>query len=170
MLEALITSKTRLRLLLKFFVSATNQGYLRGIAEEFDESTNAIRRELNQLSDAGYLQKKQEGNRVLYSANILHPLFQPLQNLIHSYMGWDEAVENVLEKSGNVRQVVLVGDYAIGKDSGTIEAYIVGDNLNVDYISKLREKVSHKLGKEIKINTIGTAVDVLPRIVLYEKQ
>ena len=57
MLDSIITSKTRLKLLIKFFVSSTNKGYLRGIAEEFNESTNAIRKELNQLSDAGYLSR-----------------------------------------------------------------------------------------------------------------
>ncbi|KKX51724.1 hypothetical protein [Sphingobacterium sp. IITKGP-BTPF85] len=45
MLDSLITSKTRLKLLIKFFVSANNQGYLRGLAEEFRESTNAIRKD-----------------------------------------------------------------------------------------------------------------------------
>lgn len=44
MLDSLITSKTRLKLLIKFFVSSTNKGYLRGIAEEFNESTNQYER------------------------------------------------------------------------------------------------------------------------------
>ncbi|MGJ1291954.1 hypothetical protein [Sphingobacterium multivorum] len=69
MLETLITSKTRLKLLIKFFVSATNRAHLRGLAEEFQESTNAIRKELNQLSEAGYLDRKTEKNKVVYSAN-----------------------------------------------------------------------------------------------------
>lgn len=60
MLDSLITSKTRLKLLIKFFVSARNQGYLRGLADEFQESTNAIRKELNQLEDAGFLTKKSD--------------------------------------------------------------------------------------------------------------
>ena len=50
MLSSLITSKTRLRMLIKFFVSAANNGYLNGLANEFNESTNSIRKELNNLS------------------------------------------------------------------------------------------------------------------------
>jgi len=42
MLERIITSKTRLRLLVKFFVNAANQAHMRGLADEFGESTNAI--------------------------------------------------------------------------------------------------------------------------------
>jgi len=75
MLESLITSKTRLRLLVKFFINAANQGHLRGLAEEFSESTNAIRKELNNLSEAGYLEKEAIRNTISYRANIKHPLF-----------------------------------------------------------------------------------------------
>ena len=60
MLGSLITSKTRLRMLIKFFVSAANNGYLNGLANEFNESTNSIRKELNNLSSAGYLLKSKE--------------------------------------------------------------------------------------------------------------
>ena len=57
MLESLITSKTRLRILVKFFINVANNGYLRGLAEELNESTNSIRKELNNLLDAGILKK-----------------------------------------------------------------------------------------------------------------
>ena len=62
MLGELITSKTRLRLLIKFFVSQANRGYLNGLATEMGESTNSIRKELNHLHDAGYLQKEKSNN------------------------------------------------------------------------------------------------------------
>ena len=75
MLETLITSKTRLKLLIKFFVAATNKGYLNGLAQEFGESTNAIRKELNHLAAAGYLTKNKEANKIQYLANTTHPLF-----------------------------------------------------------------------------------------------
>jgi predicted ArsR family transcriptional regulator len=55
MLDNLITSKTRLRLLVKFFLNAATEGYLRGLADELDENTNAIRKELNNLSEAGFI-------------------------------------------------------------------------------------------------------------------
>ena len=58
MLETLITSKTRIRILVKFFINEANFGHIRGLAEEMNESTNAIRKELNNLSEAGYLEKK----------------------------------------------------------------------------------------------------------------
>ena len=75
MLNELITSKTRLRLLIKFFISQANKGYLNGLASEMGESTNAIRKELNHLQIAGYLKKVKVDNKIEYQANPDHPLF-----------------------------------------------------------------------------------------------
>ena len=63
MLNNLITSKTRLRLLIKFFISQANKAHLNGLASEFGESTNSIRKELNNLYDAGYLLKSKSNNK-----------------------------------------------------------------------------------------------------------
>ena len=59
MLNSLITSKTRLRLLIKFFINVANTGYLRGLATEMDENTNSIRKELNNLSEAGFILREE---------------------------------------------------------------------------------------------------------------
>ena len=69
MLETLITSKTRIKLLLKFFLNIHNQGYLRSLESEFNESTNGIRQELNRFEHAGLLLTESEGNKKLYRAN-----------------------------------------------------------------------------------------------------
>ena len=82
MLEYLITSKTRLRLLIKFFVNIANKGYLNELANEFGESTNSVRKELNNLSSAGYLNKENYNNKVIYKANVSHPLFKTIQKII----------------------------------------------------------------------------------------
>ena len=53
MIEALISSKTRIKLLLKFFLNSKTTSYLRGLEAEFGESSNAIRIELNRFEKAG---------------------------------------------------------------------------------------------------------------------
>lgn len=152
MLESLITSKTRLKLLIKFFVSANNQSHLRGLAEEFQESTNAIRKELNQLSEAGYLEKSTDKNKILYRANTKNSLFKPIQKLIHTYLGIDEIVDNILQKAGDIQEVSLVGDYAAGVDSGEIDLLILGENINQAYLLRLADKVGEKLAKKVNIS------------------
>jgi DNA-binding GntR family transcriptional regulator len=56
MLDTLVTSKTRLKLILKFFLNPGSRAYLRGLAEEFGESSNAVRLELNRFEEAGLLE------------------------------------------------------------------------------------------------------------------
>ena len=65
MLGELIASKTRLRLLIKFFISQANRGYLNGLANEMGESTNSIRKELNHLHGAGYLNRIKVDNKIV---------------------------------------------------------------------------------------------------------
>ncbi len=146
MLQTLITSKTRLRILVKFFINAANNGHLRGLAEEMQESTNAIRKELNNLEEAGYLKKEAIQNRISYKANTKHPLFKTLKNIIFQHIGLDSIVEMVLDRMGEVKRVIVIGDYANGIDSGIIEVIVIGDELNTDYI----ENLSFKIEKEIK--------------------
>lgn len=122
---------------------------MRGLAEEFNESTNAIRKELNNLSEAGYLEKRAVQNRVAYRANTKHPLFSSLQDIVHKYLGLDTIVSRVLDRMGNVQQVVLTGDYAEGRDSGTIEVVIVGKSLNEQYLDQLSKKIEETVKRRV---------------------
>ena len=151
MLGALFTSKTRLKLLIKFFVSSSNTGYLRGIAEEFDESTNSIRKELNQLTEAGFLDRREGSKKVIYQANDAHPLFLPVQKLIHSFLGIDQIIDQVMDRSGSVEQVILVGEYAKGVESDTLRVVILGETLNQKYLLQLAEKMSVLISKKVEV-------------------
>jgi len=169
MLEALFTSKTRLKLLIKFFVSASNRGYLRGIAEEFNESTNAIRRELNQLSEAGYLLREQQDQKIVYRANTHHSLFASLQSLVHNFLGIDCFVDQVFGRAGNVEEVSLMGDYTQGIDSGHIEVLVYGDGLDYAYLEQATQKAEQLLDKKITVYT-QQPDHVKMKIVLYQRE
>lgn len=159
MLDSIITSKTRLRLLVKFFINAANEGHLRGLAAEFNESTNAIRKELNNLSEAGYLQKENIQNKVQYKANKNHPLFSALQGIVRKYLGLDTIVEQVLERMGNVRQIVLTGDYSKGLDTGVIEVTVTGENLNENYLSNLSSKIESLIGRKVQFTISSEKIE-----------
>ena len=165
MLETLITSKTRLKLLIKFFVAATNKGYLNGLAQEFGESTNAIRKELNHLSAAGYLTKNKEANKIQYLANTTHPLFSSLQKIVHQHLGLELIAEQVIDRMGAVQTISLVGDYAQGMDTGIIELVICGHQLNHDYLVGLNKKIEDQIDRRLNI----TVTKDTPKggIVLY---
>ena len=153
MLESLITSKTRLRLLIKFFLNITNKGYLNSLANEFGESTNSVRKELNNLSSAGYLEKRNQNNKVIYKANASHPLFKIIQKIVHKHLGIEEILETVYNKIGEVKKIMILGDYAKGIDSRHIEILIVGENINNDYLDEIAPKIEKKIKRKVSFFT-----------------
>ena len=168
MLGELITSKTRLRLMIKFFVSQANKGYLNGLANEMGESTNAIRKELNHLQNAGYLNKVKVNNKIEYKANIKHPLFEVLQTVVLKHLGLEAIVDTVLERMGPVDQIILVGDYANGVDSGLIEVFIIGQNLNMNYIAQLEDKIENLIGRKVSFYLASKFLADRDHIVLFQ--
>lgn len=156
MLDTLITSKTRLRLLLKFFTNSNSSAYLRGLADEFGESTNSIRLELNNLSNAGLLTYAENGRTVEYKANTQHPLFNEISSIVHKYLGLDKIVEQIVHKLGKVEEAYLIGAYAKGLDTGTIELLIVGE-IDKVYLQKLIAKAKGIIKRNIKAEVISAA-------------
>ena len=166
MLNSLITSKTRLRVLVKFFIRAANKGHLNSLASEFGESTNGVRKELNKLKDAGYLVSNKEQNRVIYRANTKHPLYSVLQQLVKKHLRLDEMVETIVKRIGDVQKIILIGDYAKGIDSGLIEVLLIANDINLEYINDLEKKLKNKIGRKVVFSMESEEEG----IVLYDKE
>jgi len=149
MLDALITSKTRLKILLKFFINPAIKGYLRELAAQMNESTNAVRVELDRLVAAGYLERSASGNKIFYSANAKHPLYRDIHNVVKKYVGIDVLIDDVLSKLGEVNEAYVVGDYAKGIDSGIIDVVIIGQ-VDVLYLAELIQKAEGIIKRKIR--------------------
>ncbi|MBC8486960.1 MAG: ArsR family transcriptional regulator [Bacteroidetes bacterium] len=151
MLNTLITSETRIKLLFRFFLNLGNRGYLRQLANDFNESTNSIRVELNRLSKAKILESSKEGRNKIYKANISHPLFNEIRNIVLKSTGIDQVISNILRKSGEIELAFIKGDYAVGKDSGLIELVVIGDQINQSEIERVKQKTENVIKRKIGI-------------------
>ena len=149
MLEALITSKTRIKLLLKFFLNSSNRDYLRGLESEFGDSTNSIRIELNKLEAAGLLESSISGNKKLFNANTKHPLFPEINSILMKFTGLDQLFVRVINQLGDINEVYLIGDLGRGVDSELIDLVFVG-NVNRDFLNVLIEKSEKHVKKKIR--------------------
>ena len=149
LIETLISSKTRVRLLLKFFLNASNRAYLRGLEEEFQESSNAIRVELNRFEEAGMITAQTEGNKKIFKANTRYPLFNEIHSILMKYVGIDKIIENVLNQLGDVNEVYLTGEFAKGRDNHIIDLEIIG-NVNPAVLSGLVEKAQEMLTRRVR--------------------
>ncbi len=150
LLGPLITSKTRLKLLLRFFINQDVSGYLQGLSKELEENSNSVRVELNRLEQAGMLTSEAEGRKKLYRVNKSHPLTSDLTSMLRKVTGIDGLVERVVERIGQqLEQVWICGKLARGLNSDTLEVLLIGANLDQDYIANLMTKAAQAIEKEI---------------------
>ena len=154
MLETLISSKTRIKLLLKFFLNSKATSYLRGLESEFGDSTNSIRIELNRFEKAGMLTSFLQGNKKYFRANTEHPLYTDTHNLLIKYIGFDKIIDRVIEKLGDVKRVYVIGAFAQGLDDKIIELVFIGE-LNQEYLKDLVEKAESHISRKIKYNVLS---------------
>lgn len=134
--------------MLRFFLNPGTTAYLRGLADEFNESTNSIRIELNRFEEAGMLSSENIGNKKLYKANNNYPLLPDLHNILLKYIGIDRVIDVVIKRMGKMEKMYLAGDYAKGKDTGIIDLVFVGkiDKVYlVNMVSKAEKLVDRKL-------------------------
>ena len=149
MLDTLITSKTRVKLLMKFFLNPGTRAYLRELASEFGESTNAIRVELNRLSEAKLLQSTNLGRKVIYRANNKHSLFRDIQSVVRKYVGLDRLVEDLVSRLGSIDAAYVIGDYARGIDSGLIDVVLIG-TVKSETLEKFVLKTGNLIDRKIR--------------------
>ena len=155
MLESLITSKTRIKLLLKFFLNSKATAYLRNLETEFGESTNSIRLELNRFEKAGLILSKASGNKKVYQANTEHPFFNDIHRILLKYVGIDQIIDEVIMRMGNLTKAYVTGDFAKGKTAKLIDMIFIGNNLNHDYLTKLIRKAEELISLKIRYISIS---------------
>ena len=149
MINTLITSQTRIKLLKKFFLNSSTKAHLRGLEAEFGESSNSIRIELNRFADAGLLNSHRDGNKKVYQANRKHPLYKDIHNIILKETGIDRVIEKVVHRIGRLMSVYLVGDFARGKDSRVIELILVGEEIDREYLSRKVVQAEELVGRKV---------------------
>ena len=149
MINTLITSQTRIKLLKKFFLNNSTKAHLRGLESEFGESSNSIRIELNRFEEAGLLNSLRDGNKKVYQANSGHPLYKDIHSIILKETGIDRVIEKVIHRLGNILSVYLVGDFAHGKDSPVIELILVGADIDREYLAKKVNQAEELVGRKV---------------------
>ena len=147
--SGLISSKTRIKLLIRFFLNPEARAYLRELAKEFNVSTNAVREELNQLTKTAMLKTEKKGRKVFYTANTKHPLFPELKSMVSKVTGIDQVLDSVISRIGDLEAAYLIDDYAEGKDTGIIDILLVG-NIDQYHLNDLSRKTEQYIKRKIR--------------------
>lgn len=127
---------------MRLFLNPEQQVYIRELADEMQVSSSQVSDELKKLSESDLLNATRVGRQINFSANQTHPLYPELHSMVKKSLGMDRILDSILERLGNVEMVLLLDDYAMGKDTGIVDLVLVGkiDKLNLDDIVKKTEK------------------------------
>ncbi len=147
--EGIISSKTRIKLLVRLFFNPTTSSYLRELAKDFNVSTNSVREELNHLTKTKLLKTEKKGRQVFYAANDQHPLFPELKSMVSKVMGIDQVIDSIVQRLGNLERAYLIDDYAEGKDTGIIDLLLVG-NIDQYHLNDLTRKTERYIKRKIR--------------------
>jgi len=161
----IVTSKIRIKLLIKFFFNPKMRSYLRELSSEFNVSTNSVRQELNQLTKSKLLQSQKKGRQVFYSANQNHPLFTELISITRKTMGVDKVIDGIVNRLGDLESAYLIDDFAEGKDTGIIDLLLVG-NIDQYHLNDLSIKTERYIKRKIRslVLTRKEFEEFLPRL------
>lgn len=151
----IITSKTRIKLLVRLIFNPLTRSYLRELAKEFNVSTNAVREELNHLIKTKILKSEKNGRQVYYMANQEHPLFPELKSMVGKVMGIDQVMDSIVNRLGQLERAYLIDDYAEGKDTGIIDLLLVG-NIDQYHLNDLSRKTERYIKRKIRSLVLST--------------
>jgi DNA-binding transcriptional ArsR family regulator len=170
----LITSKTRVRILMRLFLNPKGHAYLRELSDEFRVSPSQVKEELNQLNRTGLLTSSRQGRQIHYQANIEHPLFPELHSMVRKALGMDRILDSIVKRLGELELAFLLDDYADGKDSGIIDLGLVG---NIDHanLADLVQKTERYIGRKIRTlvltrseyRSMASMLEKRPMLVLW---
>jgi predicted transcriptional regulator len=173
----LISSKTRISLLMRFFFNPGTKAYLRELSKDLNVSSNAVREELNQLTKTKLLTSQKNGRNVFYTANNNHPLFPELKSMVTKVMGLDHVIESILSRLGDLEKAYIIDDYAEGRDTGIIDLVLVGD-IDQYHLNDLSRKAERYIKRKIRslvlsreeFKSFETKLENRPSFLVWQRQ
>jgi len=150
MLESIIGSKTRVKILALFLFNPDRKFYVRELARKTGGNINSVRRELQRLESIGLLKSETAGNMKYYVADKKMPIYEELKGMFLKTEGVGEVIKENLSGLGEVKLALIYGSFAKGEErlGSDIDLMIVGDVDEKKLIPIVR-KVERQLSRDI---------------------
>lgn len=150
MLNDLIISKVRVKLLQIFLSQPGQLIHVRELVRRSKEEINAVRRELQHMEKANMVAKEQRANRLYYSFRKDYPLYFDLLELIAKTQGLGGAILKNKNKLGRVKYAMLSGKFTrnISGSAEKLDLLMVG-NVVIPEVAALVREEELRRGREI---------------------
>jgi DNA-binding transcriptional ArsR family regulator len=128
MLDDLIVSRVRVKVLQLFFLAPGKIFHVRDIVRRTQEEINAVRRELAHLEKAGMMTKERRANRLFYALRRDYTLYFDLLELIVKTGGLGGEIIKNRVKLGKLKFVLISGKFAraISRGTNDVDLLVVG--------------------------------------------
>jgi hypothetical protein len=128
MLNDLIISRVRVKLLQIFLSKPGEIIHVRELVRLAKEEINAVRRELSHMEKAGMVSKEHRANRLYYTFRKDYPLYFDLLELVTKTSGLGLSILKNKNKLGRIKYAMLSGRFArnIQGTSEKVDLLIVG--------------------------------------------
>lgn len=161
MIEQLLGSKTRVKLLQLFLSNPNRSFYVREITRKIDEQINSVRRELSNLLNIGIIVSDTTNNRLYYEVNQSYEFYDPLRAIFGSGDSSEgKKVAKTKESDeikalGNVELLLYTGQFTRDERAG-VDVVIVG-NTNANAVQKFVTELEKQEGKELRYSVMTLA-------------
>lgn len=155
MLQHIIPSKARRKILELFFHRPTENFYLRRVVREVDEEVNAVKRELDILTEEKLLLRERRLNKVYFSLNKNYQLYDEFLRIFAKTNKLAVSIHSNLSKIGKIKFVAVSTKFPknlIIKDD-EIYLLLVGIIIVVEIESLIKE-VEKEFGRPINYSTM----------------
>jgi len=153
MLETLLGSKLRAKVLGWLFSHPDERYFVRQLTALVNEDSTNVSRELTRLEKTGILVKNTEGKQKYYQANRQSPLFNELHGLMLKTVGVADIIKKALEpRMADIKLAFIFGSVARSTDDrrSDIDLMMVGKISFGDAVSLLTP-AEQKLGREVNL-------------------
>lgn len=150
MLQHIIPSKTRRKVLQLFYHHFGETYYLRRIVREIEEEVNAVKREVDILEKARVLHKEKRLNKVFYSLNKSFPLYEEFIRMFTKTNTLSSSLYKNLSKLGKIKFIAISMKYSkkLPIKEGEIYLLFVGVMV-VPELNTIIDEAEKEFGREI---------------------
>jgi predicted nucleotidyltransferase len=150
MLEALFSSRVRVRLLTIFLLNPVAHFHARALAQMVHAQYSAVWKELKNLEQVGLLVAESSGGSRFYSVNPQFPILAELRSIIVKTAGVGDVIRRELEGVGQIDAVFVYGSMATGDadHQSDIDLMLIG-KINLIHLAPVIRKLEKNLGRAV---------------------
>jgi predicted nucleotidyltransferase len=152
LLEGLLGSKSRARLLTIFVTHPAEEYYAQRLTTMTSLAESSVRYELRRLERLGVLVARKEGRERYFRINDRHPLLPEFTQMVYKTAGLGELLRRAVGTMPGVDAAFIYGSVAKGGEHATsdIDLFVLGKPDQTRLAAALRE-AEGRLGREINL-------------------